>query len=126
MTRGPLPENQQRQDQALAYLRDRGIASTGEIAASVWMVPRGHWAPECRRPGRWGGCDRHCPRVWVSSPYGPYPDTAMTRAALIRLQKQGLVERIETPGNAKAWWQAVSTEEVGLDALDAELRDLLA
>jgi hypothetical protein len=119
MGRGPNPENQARQDQALAWLREHGIASTGEIAEAVWMVPSGYWRPRCQRTrGAWG-CREHCPREWVSNGRS-YGDTANTRAALIRLERMGLVDRVDVPESRKSWWRAGNLDDELVRLLEAE------
>lgn len=118
------PENLARQDQALALLRDRYpfSLSTGEIAREVWVVEHGHWQPACdfeKRDGyrvrthRQTGCWTHCPKVWVPYPNQPKPDSVMTRTALKRLERAGLVERVDRSdlGMRHTYWRATDLRE---------------
>lgn len=110
MTKGTQITNLERQAHALEWLRQREMATTSEIARAVWMEDRGYWQPECRTPGGWSGCSKHCPKVWVPNPHGPYPNTANTRNALIRLMGMGLVERVDVPNSRKQHWRATSSQ----------------
>lgn len=119
----PSPDNLARQDRALAYLQEHGIASTSEIAAAVWVVTAGSWEPECRRQLESGymtwGCNKHCPKVFVPYRGQPSADNVATRAALMRLEKAGKVERVAMPESRRGWWRAISFD------LDAELAQML-
>jgi hypothetical protein len=105
--RRPAPDVLARQDQALALLREVYplTLTTREIAKRVWVVTKGRWEPECgyedRGDGwlvkrRWNtGCRNHCPRIWVPYPNQPRPDSQGCRQGLLRLERKGLVERLD-------------------------------